>query len=73
MAAAEVTALTLLLVYRGKAEKAVRESMSGVFEMYGGDDPAVAFSLDRAQQKVRLTCIFFSSVKFTYTKEFHLG
>lgn len=55
----EVTVLTLVLVYRDKTEEAAQESMKEVFGRYRDeDDPAVAFSLNRAQQKVYLLHIF---------------
>lgn len=54
VAAAEVAALTLVLVYRGRGERAVQESMKEVFGRYGEEnDPAVTFALDRAQQKLQ--------------------
>lgn len=54
---AEVVGLTLVLVYRDRAGRAAQEAMKEVFQRYGDEnEPALTFSLNRAQQKVRFTC-----------------
>ncbi|KAG0711067.1 Tetraspanin-3 [Chionoecetes opilio] len=52
--ATEVVAVTLILVFKERTERAVQGAMTEVFRGYGDEDNlAVTFSLDRAQQKLQ--------------------